>query len=388
MHLLLASVSSATSPAGVCRHAANIARGMAANPSVDKVTMFVGEWQSTYFREDFSLNAARLDIQSVFIANTSIARNFWYFHTLPILARKLNADIVHLAFPMPIQRSGVPIVVSLHDLYPFDIPRNFGPHRAWLNRTALRLCLKNAAAIACVSEPTRTRLHQLFAWLNPARTTIIPNSVSLPSPSVQLPESLKGSPYLLCVAQHRANKNVALLIQAFRLALDHNIIPPTFKLVIVGNEGPETPTLHHAAAESRLSDRIVFLRNLPDAVLAALYAHCELLIAPSLLEGFGLPVAEAVAAGCRIVCSDIPAFRSLAPSDSAFFDPTDTTAASLLAAIKRALIAPHIAAVSPSGLDPEQAAVLYLALYSKLKQPRPTTLPTPLPAGLRTSGDL
>jgi glycosyltransferase involved in cell wall biosynthesis len=247
---------------------------------------------------------------------------------------------------------------------------------------------KNTDAVTCVSEPTRKRLHQLFPSLNPQKTSVVPNSVSVSNSSsdTPLPEPLQNFPFLLCVAQHRANKNLPLLLRAFRLALDHDVIPPTFKLVIVGNEGPETETLHRTVAESHLSSRVLFLRDISDPLLATLYASCELFIAPSLLEGFGLPVAEALAAGCRIACSDIPAFRSLAPANAAFFDPTDLTAASLLAAIKQALKAPRPQAILPSGLDTRQAADMYFTFYSQLTLQRSTTLLAP--ANLSTTGDL
>src|SRR5947209_1970217 len=153
MHLLLASVSSAVAPSGVCRHAANLARGMAAHPAISRVTLLVGEWQASYFRDAFGLNDMGLDIRPVAIANTPVARNLWCLRGLPAAAREREADVVHLAFPMPVLRSAhaAPVVASVHDLYPFDMPSNFG-RKAWLNRAAMRLCIRNVDAVACVSE--------------------------------------------------------------------------------------------------------------------------------------------------------------------------------------------------------------------------------------------
>ena len=75
----------------------------------------------------------------------------------------------------------------------------------------------------------------------------------------------------------------------------------------------------------------------PTRCLSALYAQCVLVVAPSLLEGFGLPVAEALAAGCRVACSDIPAFRATATPSCVLFNPTDVTGESLVAALRNAL---------------------------------------------------
>lgn len=392
MHLVVASVSASTSPSGVCRHASNIVRGVLAFSSVRKVTLLTGEWQAGYFRDAFDLDDARLEILPIAIANLSALRNFWYLRTLPALARALGADIVHLAYPMPLRRPAYtsPVVVSLHDLYPFDIPRNFGVHKAWLNRAVLRNCLRNADAVACVSETTRGRLHELFPALRPEKTSVVPNSTGLyrEYADTEFPGAIRDIPFLLCVAQHRANKNLASLLRSFRLALDRVVVQPETKLVIVGNEGPETPRLHQVIADRNLQDRVVFLRGISDGLLSALYAQCELVVAPSLLEGFGLPVVEALTAGCRVACSDIPTFRSIATTNCVLFDPTDSSGESLVTALRYVLYLPRGAESSPAGLQPQQAAAMYLALYSKLALRSPISIFQPSRADLSAPGDL
>jgi len=369
MHLLIASVSSATSPTGVCRHAANIARGMLRCSSIQKITMLTGDWQADYFRDAFNLKSEKLDIRPIPIRNESTARNLWYLRGLPKAARIYGADIVHLAYPIPLLRFAYisPVVVSLHDLYPFDIPHNFGK-RAWLNRTALNLCLRNADAIACVSGETRTRLQQLFPAMVPGKVTLVPNSIWLSRGigHMPLPPEILDYPFLLCVAQHRANKNIPLLLLSFRLALDRNVMPANAKLVIVGKEGPETQFLYRVVTRWDLTGRVLFLHGISDALLLSLYENCELVIAPSLLEGFGLPVAEALAVGSRVVCSDIPAFRSIGVAGCVFFDPMDGSGESLLAAMREAMKASRCPAISSAGLDPQEAATMYLSLYSRL----------------------
>src|SRR6185437_13818758 len=143
--------------------------------------------------------------------------------------------------------------VSLHDLYPFDIPQNFGK-RAWLNRAALNLCLRNVDAIACVSEETLTRLHELFPAIKPGTIVVVPNSICLSREfhHTCLPDTIRDYPFLLCVAQHRANKNLPLLLRSLRLALDRDVVPANTRLVLVGQEGPETQLLHQVVAQWNL----------------------------------------------------------------------------------------------------------------------------------------
>lgn len=377
MHLLIASVSAATSPTGICRHAANIVRGMLALPSVQKITMLAGDWQTDYFRDAFNLYSDRLEIRGIAISNRSVTRNLWYLRNLPAVARECRADIVHLAYPIPLLRSAydVPVIVSLHDLYPFDIPQNFGK-RAWLNRAALKLCLHNVDVVACISEETRMRTREIFPSAIPEKTTVVPNSIYLSNEcrATALHVGIPRDPFLLCVAQHRANKNLPLLLRSFRLALERDIVSANTKLVLVGREGPETPHLHRVIAKHGLEHCIVMLHSISDTLLLSLYANTQLAIAPSLTEGFGLPVAEALNAGSRVVCSAIPAFRAFGASRCIFFDPKDGSGESLFTALEEGLKSPHNSKASPVGLEPHQAAAMYFALYSRLLQRKQTIL--------------
>ncbi len=120
-----------------------------------------------------------------------------------------------------------------------------------------------------------------------------------------------SQPFLLCVAQHRRNKNILLALRAFeRLLRAHQLAPQT-RLLIVGIPGPDTSLIEQFVTTAGLAQRVIFLNGISDELLHWCYSNCQLLLAPSTIEGFGLPVAEALLAGCRIVCSDISAFREL-----------------------------------------------------------------------------
>jgi len=123
-----------------------------------------------------------------------------------------------------------------------------------------------------------------------------------------------GGPLLLCVAQHRRNKNILLALQVFERLLRSRRVPSGTQLSIVGIRGPETPVIKEFIARSGLMQRVVLCNGISDSQLQWCYRNCILLLAPSIVEGFGLPVAEALLAGCRVVCSDIAAFRELGGS--------------------------------------------------------------------------
>ncbi len=94
----------------------------------------VGKWQEAYFRSAFHLADDKLDLIPVNISNDAFSRNLWYLREMPGVADDVRADVVHLSFPVPLRRSAMrcPVVVSLHDLYPYDEPDNFGFPRVFL----------------------------------------------------------------------------------------------------------------------------------------------------------------------------------------------------------------------------------------------------------------
>ena len=112
------------------------------------------------------------------------------------------------------------------------------------------------------------------------------------------------------------------------------------------------------------------MHGVADADLQWCYRHCEALLATSSQEGFGLPVAEAVAAGCPVVCSDIQAFREL-NAGTHHYVPLNTDAAAVFSAtIPEVMGEPRPAAVLLPRLAPEPISRDYLALYTRLLQRR------------------
>jgi glycosyltransferase involved in cell wall biosynthesis len=83
------------------------------------------------------------------------------------------------------------------------------------------------------------------------------------------------------------------------------------KLVIIGISGPETPRILRKIKRAGITQNVCLMQGLSEPDLQWCYRNCEVLVAPSKTEGFGLPVAEALLAGSRVVCSNIPAFREL-----------------------------------------------------------------------------
>jgi glycosyltransferase involved in cell wall biosynthesis len=370
MKVVVAAVSAPEHLNGVSRHAANVVRGLLTRAEVSEVHLLAGAWQQNTYSEAVARHDARLHIHPVAIRRATIYRNFWYYSELPKVAAQLGADVVHLAYPMPLARHfPCATVVSLHDLYPFDIPENFGFLKSILNCQAVRQCLKSVDAIACVSESTR---HQLSQWLGNSfddKAITILNSVDPPASNcTRGPQPLhKGQPFLLCVAQHRRNKNIPLAVRTFEQSLHTGGIPPETQLVIVGVQGPETHRIRRQIRAARLERRVVILCGISDAGLQWCYRNCELLLAPSIVEGFGLPVVEALLAGCRVVCSDIAAFREVGMEGCHFVPLGPGELDAFTTAIRVVRGTPRILPMSMPWLSASAIAEKYIILYRCLQ---------------------
>jgi glycosyltransferase involved in cell wall biosynthesis len=322
MRVLVTVIAQPTGISGVQRHAFNLVRCLLQRAEITSVHLALAPWQLHLPALAGLEPDDRLHIEAATVKRNSISRNLWHLRDLPKLARTVEAGLVHLGYPVPFRRAAMPcpVVMTLHDLYPFEIAGNFGFPQVILNRWILRLALSQADAISCVSRTTLRHL-QSFGYREKT-SSFIPNCVQ-PGPASSACGPLpgwNGELFLLAVAQHRRNKNLDLLLCSFSRLLASGLVPRAARLVIVGMPGPETPKLRALAQQLGLTSRIDFLEGLSEAELQWCYGHCAAVVSPSSIEGFGLPVVEGRLAGCRVVCSDIPAFRELTGPQVHLFD--------------------------------------------------------------------
>ena len=371
MRVVIVAVSSNRCITGVSRHAANLVKCLLTRPEVSALHFLVAPWEYEYVCEAIARRDARLHVHSVPLREGTVYRNLWYYRTLPEIARQLRADIVHLAYPSPIQAGAFscPTVVSLHDLYPYDIPSNFGFPKVLFNRAILRQCLRDVTAIACVSDSTRYRLGIRIPEALQKAATIFNCVESGPVPvKPSFAVTWGKRPFILCVAQHRRNKNVPLALRAFSRVVKHELFKD-MRLLVVGMPGPESKQIHSFVRTAGLSEHAFFVSGIPDEEMSWCYRNCELVVAPSLIEGFGLPIVEAQLAGCRIVCSDIAAFREVGGTGCKYvkLNPAaeEHFADSMIASLQERRPLPSYL----PDLSPDSIGEQYIAMYEVVRAP-------------------
>jgi alpha-1,3-rhamnosyl/mannosyltransferase len=255
---------------------------------------------------------------------------------VPRIVRRWSADLYHspyLLFPM---RPGAPCVVSIHDLIPLRRRRDLPPHRRWLLAVALRRAARTARAVLTLSQASKDDL-QRFLRLPAERIRVTPPAPDpiFAPPAPAAVEALRrrlGLPerYVLYVGTNRPHKNLARLVEACS-RLETAAAP----LVAAGPWDARFSAPKRLAETLALGERVRFLGPVADADLPALYGGADLFVFPSEIEGFGLPVVEAMACGAAVACSAIPVLDEVTAGAAATFDPTSV--ASIAATLARLL---------------------------------------------------
>jgi glycosyltransferase involved in cell wall biosynthesis len=370
MKILISAASFSSSISGLQRHAFNMVHCLLQRHEIAALHLVVAPWQAELLPDAGLFPDERLSIHVANMKRSSFSRNLWHYRELPQVAASLEADLVHLTFPMPVNAAAfsVPTVVTLHDLYPYEIPLNFGFPKFLFHRVTLQQCLRNVDAVACVSNATCLRLRQYTpaeVWRKSVRIYNCVEAAPLTAGAPPM-QAWRGQPFLLSVAQHRRNKNLPLLIRAFARLLRQGQIDAASMLLIVGMPGPETRRVHALVSALGLGHRVHFLEGVSESELQWCYRHCEALVAPSITEGFGLPVAEGLLAGCRVICSDIPAFREVGGEHCLYVPLGPDVEAVLAEAIVAMLRQPKGAPQSHPQFSGAAIAREYVDLYRRL----------------------
>lgn len=227
----------------------------------------------------------------------------------------------------------IPDVPIVYDLVPFEPALLPNRRSAVIERLTLGRSVKRAAAMVAISQATADALAARFP-ATAARTVVAPLGVAPtlketldPAEAAQLP----AGGFVLAVGTLEPRKNLPRLVEAYES------LPPALAashpLVVVGARGWQTGETLQALRS--LGERCTMLGYVSDAALAELYRRCAVFCYPSLGEGFGLPVLEAMAAGAAVLTSDVSSLPEVGGDAVEYADPREV--ASIAAGLRRVL---------------------------------------------------
>ncbi|MBW9232247.1 glycosyltransferase family 4 protein [Leptospira santarosai] len=263
------------------------------------------------------------NVNSRFFVTDKLPGFLWLNWTIPKRIKKDRLDLFWGTLQLlPFSCGNVLTVVNYHDLNFRSAPQTMTTSNFWQHRILSPKTLNRADLVFCLSENTRQDILKFKTDLSPKLKVIYPGVESFPSVREPLRE-LFGN-FLFTIGTLEPRKNLRILIDAYRKLKKQNSSYP-FSLVIAGRLGWKSEGLTQLLKEGSLeSEGIFFVENPADEVLAWLYRRCSAFLFPSIHEGFGLPLLEALREGKICVASDIPVFHEILEREvDLFAEPLD-----------------------------------------------------------------
>jgi glycosyltransferase involved in cell wall biosynthesis len=248
--------------------------------------------------------------------------------TLPVRLLRDGIDFLHSTFtPPPVAVR--PELLTMHCLSSFVHPEFYSPAIAWRLNALLRMGVRRAEYVLCVSQTTADDVHQ---WFNVPheRLVVTYNGVGgefRPVPADEARRRVRNDlnvegPYALFVGKLEPRKNIMRLLEAF--ARFRRETRSDTKLLLAGNRTAVTPAIGAQITRLGLEQAVIQPGYVPSALLASLYSAARMFLLPSLWEGFGIPVVEAMACGTPVLTSNVSCLPEIAADAAVVVDPHST----------------------------------------------------------------
>jgi len=254
-------------------------------------------------------------------------KRFWAFSVFAGEVRRDKPDVVF----MPIQtfpffgKNKPKTVITVHDLAFLLFPRYFTFFRRKLLEFHTRRAVRLSDKIIVPSEATKRDIVRFYG-VNEDKIVVVYHGFSQNLLEMKknrddsVSEITGGNPYILFVGSIQPRKNIVSLVKAFE-NIKKNSDNADLKLVLCGGKGWFYEDIYKEIAKSPCKKDVIFTGSVENDLLAAFYRNALFFVMPSLYEGFGLPVLEAMSFGLPVVCSDNSSLSEIAGDAALLIDP-------------------------------------------------------------------
>ncbi|MBI1299383.1 glycosyltransferase [bacterium] len=337
---------------GIGRYVRNLATAMAPQLTAGEQLAILWNQADTTAWDPTPLTNTQVTAVPARVSPFSIAQQI----TIPRLLKQLTrpnpqspvpspqSPIFHSTYYLMPYRPGLPTLLTVYDLIAMRHPETVSPRARLLFRLTTQLALRAADHVVTISDATRRDLLAHFP-VDADHVTAIPLAAD-PRFTPQTQDAVVAvrrkyslpSRFIFYLGINKPHKNLIRLVDAYA-RLTQSLVPspqsPVPNLVIAGAWDERYPEARDRSAALNLGERVRFLGRVDDADLPALYSACTLFVFPSVYEGFGLPVLEAMACGAPVACGDASSLPEAAGEAALLFDPRDEEA--IADALRRAL---------------------------------------------------
>lgn len=208
-------------------------------------------------------------------------------------------------------------VVTIHDVSYLFFPDEFLKRDLYQLTHWTKYSIMNAAKVICVSKTTKKDvLHNYH--VPEEKVKVIYNGFEKSNRTMKKSDNINKKPYILYVGTIQPRKNIEVLLEAFAVFFKKH---PDFQLLVVGKKGWLSDSVFQSVSRLNLDSSVRFLGFVSDRELISLYSHAFCFVLPSLYEGFGIPLLEAMHFGCPTIASFTASLPEVGGEASLYFDP-------------------------------------------------------------------
>ena len=326
---------------GIGRYVRNLAQALPSQLADDERLVILCNPSDPTAWNPSVLASPQVEIVPALVSSFGLSQQW----TIPRLLRQISkspfavrqSPIYHSTYYLMPYRPGVPTLLTVYDLIALLHPQTVSLRARLFFRVATRLALAAADRVITISASARDDLLAHFP-VDPSRVTSIPLAAHprfrpQPADEIARVRAKYNLPdrYIFYLGINKPHKNLPRLVEAYAHLRNTQYAIRNTPLLIAGAWDTRYPESQSLAAP--LDDAVRFLGPVDDADLPALHSGATLFVFPSLYEGFGLPVLEAMACGAPVVCGNRSSLPQAAGDAALLVDPTDTDA--IAAAMRR-----------------------------------------------------
>ncbi|MFH1759894.1 MAG: glycosyltransferase family 1 protein [bacterium] len=273
-----------------------------------------GPWQKYYPLKD----TRNIKFICKKIPHSQLLRNFWQAFIFPFFTRRLKPDLVHLSNTMPLFFKFYPTIVTIPDVLE-DEEKTFHLFQRIYRRYMVKRICKYAEIVITISNYIASLIYKRFPRdkIEVVYLSTFKRDITEKEGNLNLPDK-----YLLFVGTIDPHKNILRLTQAYFEFLKQN--DGNLSFVIVGAYGRDYEKFNNLINASEYKSRIYYYTDVSNAQLLEIYKKAFMVVFPSITEGFGLPILEAMGEGVPVITSNTASMPEVAGDAAILVDPYST----------------------------------------------------------------